>query len=87
MFNAFSSLSVGHFRNFSTIYPVAPLFTDSSFRPLRQGLVENAIKAALQDLTITPIDAARIQEFIAELRSCKNISPDRSNKLSFTLIT
>jgi site-specific recombinase XerD len=67
-------------------YPVAQLLTDSSFHPLRQGLAENAIKAALQDLTITPIDAAQIREFIAELRSCKNISAGRANKLTFTLI-
>ncbi|MDD1704869.1 MAG: integrase, partial [Methanoregula sp.] len=50
-------------------------------------MAENAIKAALQDFTITTVDAAQIREFLAELRSCKNISAGRANKLTFTLIT
>jgi hypothetical protein len=58
--------------------PVAQLLTSSSFHPVRTDLAENAIKAALQDLTITPIDAAQIRQFIAELRSCKNISAGRA---------
>lgn len=68
-------------------YPVAQLITDSSFHNIRTDLAENAIKTALRDLTITTIDAAQIREFIAELRSCKNISAGRANKLTFTLIT
>lgn len=68
-------------------YPVAQLLTSSSFHPVRTDLAENAIKAALQDFTITTVDAAQIREFIAELRSCKNISTGRANKLTFTLIS
>jgi len=68
-------------------YPVAQLLTSSSFHPVRSNLAENAINAALQDFTITTVDAARIHEFIAELPSCKNISTGRANKLTFTLIS
>ena len=68
-------------------YPVAQLITESSFHNIRTDLAENAIKTALQNFTITTIDAAQIREFIAELRSCKNISAGRANKLTFTLIT
>ena len=68
-------------------YPVAQLITESSFHNIRTDLAENAIKTALQKFTITTIDAAQIREFIAELRSCKNISAGRANKLTFTLIT
>ena len=60
--------------------------TSSSFHPVRTDLAENAIKAALQDVTITTVDAAQIHEFIAELRSCKTISNGRANKFTFTLI-
>ena len=67
-------------------YTVAQLLTSSSFHPVRSNLAENAIKAALHDFTITTVDAAQIHEFIAELRSCKNISNGRANKLTFTLL-
>jgi integrase/recombinase XerD len=67
-------------------YPVAQLLTSSFFHPVRTDLAENAINATLQDFTITTVDAAQVREFIAELRSCKNISTGRANKLTFTLI-
>ena len=67
-------------------WPVAQLLTSRSFHPVRNDLAENAIRASLQDLTITTVDAAQVREFIAELRSCKNISTGRTNKLTFTLI-
>ena len=68
-------------------YPVTQLITDSSFHSIRTDSAENAIKKALKDLTITTVDAAQVREFIAELRSCKNISTGRANKLAFTLMT
>ena len=50
-------------------YPVAQLITDSSFHQIRTDLAENAIKTALQNFTITTVDAAQIREFIAEPRA------------------
>ncbi len=61
-------------------YPVAQLLTESSFHPVRSNLAENAIKAALQDFTITMVDAAQIHESIAELRSCKNTTEDKGRE-------
>ncbi|WP_321508361.1 hypothetical protein [uncultured Methanoregula sp.] len=67
-------------------YPVAQLLTASTFHPIKNELAENSIRNALEKFTLTQDDAARIREFISELRSCKNISVGRANKLTFTLV-
>jgi integrase/recombinase XerD len=46
-----------------------------------------AISDALTRALITPHDADLIRQFIAELRSCKNISNGRANKLIYTLLS
>lgn len=68
-------------------FPVAQLITDSSFHCVRADAAEKAIRNALDQSLITHIDAGQIREFIAELRSCNNISTGRTNKIVFTLIS
>ncbi|RPI37972.1 MAG: hypothetical protein EHM53_09695 [Methanoregulaceae archaeon] len=41
---------------------------------------------SFEKFTHTQADAARIREFISELRSCNNISVGRANKHTFTLV-
>jgi len=67
-------------------YPVAQVLPASTFHPIRNGLAENSIRYALEKFTITQADAAQIREFVSELRSSKNISVGRANKLTFTLV-
>jgi len=67
-------------------YPVAQVLPASAFHPMRNELAENSIRHALEKFTLTQADAAQIREFVSELRSCKNISTGRANKLTFTLV-
>ena len=67
-------------------YPVAQVLPASTFHPIKNELAENSIRHALERFTLTQADAAQIREFISELRSCKNISIGRANKLTFTLV-
>ena len=67
-------------------YPVAQVLPAGTFHPMRNELAENSIRHALEKFTLTQADAAQIREFVSELRSCKNISTGRANKLTFTLV-
>jgi len=67
-------------------YPVAQVLPASTFHPIKNELAENSIRHALERFTLTQVDAAQIREFISELRSCRNISVGRANKLTFTLV-
>ena len=67
-------------------YPVAQVLPAGTFHPMRNELAENSIRHALEKFTLTQADAAQVREFVSELRSCKNISVGRANKLTFSLI-
>lgn len=66
--------------------PIAQVLPASTFHPIRNELAENSIRNARQKFTHTQADAARIRKFNSELRSCRNISVGRANKLTFTLV-
>ena len=66
-------------------FDASVFFIKPSFQKLFYDF-EKSIRNALKTFSITTDDAAHIREFVSELRSCKNISVGRANKLTFSLI-
>jgi len=66
--------------------PNPQLITEISFHNISPSMAENALQRALVNGSITREDHARIREFVAEHRSCNNVTIGRINKIVFTLV-
>lgn len=69
------------------VQPVAPRITDSHFHKTTKEEGIRIMQSALESGRMTERDVARIREFLGELRSFKNISVARSNKIIASLIS
>lgn len=57
-----------------------------SFHLVEQNYATNSIERALAAGSVTQRDIDLIQEFVAEKRSCDNITTGRANKITYTLL-
>ncbi len=69
------------------VTPNPQLITESSFHDIRPEMAELVLRRAQENTVITPADAAQIREYIAEHRSCNNVTLGRINKIVFCLVT